>query len=240
MIGEIGLDFHWVRDASQYPAQKRVFEYFLAAAKEQRKIVNLHTKGAEKEVLDLLEHYGLHRAIVHWYSGPMDILRAMIAAGIYFTIGVEVLFSESIREIAELVPIERILTETDNPGGLKWLNGSPGMPKAIEKIVQVVAEIKGVDSLSFAASVASNWNRLIRGDPWLDGVRSFDGSLRALRGTIIMFDLLRHRSRGSSLGSIVFVCLLWGCTASQTREEIIGETTIPIPGGMERVEGGEN
>ena len=54
MIGEIGLDFHWVRDASQYPAQRKVFEYFLAAAKEQRKIVNLHTKGAEKEVLDLL------------------------------------------------------------------------------------------------------------------------------------------------------------------------------------------
>ena len=106
----------------------------------------------------------------------MDILRAMIAAGIYFTIGVEVLFSASIREIAELVPIERILTETDNPGGLKWLNGSPGMPKAIEKIVQVVAEIKGVDSLSLAASVASNWNRLIQGDPWLDGV----GSLTAL------------------------------------------------------------
>lgn len=171
MIGEIGLDFHWVRDASRYPAQKRVFEYFLAAAKEQRKIVNLHTKGAEKEVLDLLEHYGLSRAIVHWYSGPMDILRAMIDAGIYFTIGVEVLFSDAIREIAELVPIERILTETDNPGGLKWLNGLPGMPKVIEQIVQVVAEIKGVDSLSFAASVASNWSRLIRGDPWLDGVR---------------------------------------------------------------------
>ena len=54
-----------------------------------------------------------------------------------------------------------------------------------------------------------------------------------------MFDLLGHRSRGSSLGSIVFVCLLWGCTASQTREETIGETTIPIPGGMERVEGGK-
>src|SRR5512134_291821 len=45
-IGEIGLDFHWVRDASQYPAQLKVLEYFLAAAREQKKIVNLHTKGA--------------------------------------------------------------------------------------------------------------------------------------------------------------------------------------------------
>ncbi len=171
MIGEIGLDFHWVRDASQYPSQKRVLEYFLAAAREQGKVVNLHTKGAEQEVLDLLERYGLQRAIVHWYSGPVDILRAMIAAGFYFTIGVAVLFSDSIREIAGIVPLDRILTETDNPGGLQWLNGSPGMPNAIERVVQVVAEIKGVDSLSFADSVSRNWDRLIRGDPWLDGVQ---------------------------------------------------------------------
>src|SRR3990167_49928 len=45
MIGEIGLDFYWVEDSSQYPAQKKVLEYFLAAAREQKKIVNLHTKG---------------------------------------------------------------------------------------------------------------------------------------------------------------------------------------------------
>ena len=51
MIGEIGLDFHWVENSSQYPAQRKVLGYFLAAAREQRKIVNLHTKGAEKEIL---------------------------------------------------------------------------------------------------------------------------------------------------------------------------------------------
>src|SRR2546428_796495 len=55
-IGEIGLDFHWVKDASQYPAQLKVLEYFFAAAREQKKIVNLHTKGGEKKILDLLEH----------------------------------------------------------------------------------------------------------------------------------------------------------------------------------------
>src|SRR5262249_29089870 len=68
MLGEIGLDYYWVEDASQYPAQQAVLEFFLAAAKEQGKIVNLHTKGAEKEILDGLNRYDLPRAIVHWYS----------------------------------------------------------------------------------------------------------------------------------------------------------------------------
>ena len=49
MIGEIGLDYFFIDDASRYPAQRRVFEFFLNAAREQDKVVILHTKGAEKD-----------------------------------------------------------------------------------------------------------------------------------------------------------------------------------------------
>ena len=50
MIGEVGLDHHFVKDRAAYPAQMRVFEFFLAAAREQEKVVNLHTKCAEHEI----------------------------------------------------------------------------------------------------------------------------------------------------------------------------------------------
>jgi Tat protein secretion system quality control protein TatD with DNase activity len=53
MIGEIGLDHHFIDDRSQYDAQLKVFEFFLSVAKEQKKIVNLHTKGAEREIIDI-------------------------------------------------------------------------------------------------------------------------------------------------------------------------------------------
>src|SRR5918999_833397 len=68
-LGEIGLDFHWVKDANTYPAQRKVLEYFIAAAREQKKFVNLHTKAGEREILDLLEKYDIKHAIIHWYSG---------------------------------------------------------------------------------------------------------------------------------------------------------------------------
>jgi TatD DNase family protein len=171
MIGEIGLDFYWVKDDSQYPAQKKLLEYFLAAAREQTKIVNLHTKGAEQEVLDGVERYGITGAIVHWYSGPLDILHAMIDAGLYFTVGVEVLFSDHIREVARRIPLERVLTETDNPGGLKWLGGAPGMPGIIENIVEALAEVKAVNTSLLTKSIRANLLRLIEGDHRLDGVR---------------------------------------------------------------------
>src|SRR5580765_6164230 len=143
-IGEIGLDFHWVKDASTYPAQRKVLEYFIAAAAEQKKFVNLHTKAGEKEILDLLEKYDIRRAIIHWYSGPLDILQAMIDFGCYFTLGVEVHYSNYIKEIAKRIPDHLLLTETDNPGALKWLkkNDEIGMPVVIKDVVDKVAEFR--------------------------------------------------------------------------------------------------
>jgi TatD DNase family protein len=173
-IGEIGLDFHWVKDTSTYPAQRKVLEYFIAAAAEQNKFVNLHTKAGEKEILDLLEKYDVKRAIIHWYSGPMDILRAMIDFGCYFTIGVEVLYSDYIKEIARTIPDHLLLTETDNPGALRWLkkNDEVAMPTAIKKVVEAVAALRQTTPERIEQLVHANFVRLITSDPWLREVKS--------------------------------------------------------------------
>jgi TatD DNase family protein len=172
-IGEIGLDFQWVKDTSTYAAQKKVLEYFLAAAREQKKFVNLHTKGGEKEILDLLEQYDVKRAIIHWYSGPMDILRAMIDFGCYFTIGVEVQFSDYIKSIAKEVPDHLLLTETDNPGAIRWLkkNDEVGMPTAIKKVVEALAALRESTPEEIESLVETNFIRLIANDPWLNEVK---------------------------------------------------------------------
>jgi TatD DNase family protein len=172
-IGEIGLDFHWVRDTSTYPAQRKVLEYFIAAAAEQKKFVNLHTKAGEKEILDLLEKHDLKRAIIHWYSGPMDILRAMIDYGCYFTIGVEVLYSDYIKQIARAIPDHLLLTETDNPGALRWLkkNDEVGMPTAIQSVVRQLAALRQSAEEAIEALVQSNFAGLTANDRWLPALQ---------------------------------------------------------------------
>jgi TatD DNase family protein len=168
-IGEIGLDFHWVKDTSTYPAQKKVLEYFIAAAREQKKFVNLHTKGGEKEILDLLEKYDIKRSIIHWYSGPMDILHRMIEVACYFTIGVEVQFSDYIKSIAKAVPDHLLLTETDNPGALGWLKKTDevGMPTAIKTVVEELASLRRLTPEEIESLVHTNFTRLIGNDPWV-------------------------------------------------------------------------
>ena len=167
MLGEIGLDYHYVSDASQYPAQRPVFEFFLAAARDQKKIVNVHTKGAEGEVLHLLDRYEIERAIVHWYSGPLDVFRQLAARGTYFTVGVEVLRSEHIRAIARELPWPQLLTETDTPGAQQGLTGVSGMPLVVRDVVQALAELRGTTTDSIIQTVHGNFARLIRDDPWL-------------------------------------------------------------------------
>ena len=172
MLGEIGLDHHFVEDTSLYPAQRMVFEFFLAAARDQNKVVNLHTKGAEQEILNLLDRYDIHRAIVHWYSGPLDVLRKWIARGSYFTIGVEVLYSEHIQTIAREVPAGQLLTETDNPGGQKSLIGKPGMPVVIREVVEALAKLRDTSPEIIVHTIESNFARCVREDPWLSEVHA--------------------------------------------------------------------
>ncbi|MBM2804384.1 MAG: TatD family deoxyribonuclease [Deltaproteobacteria bacterium] len=174
-IGEIGLDFHWVKDASTYAAQRKVLEYFIAAAAEQNKFVNLHTKAGEKEILDLLEKYDVRRAIIHWYSGPLDVLRAMIDFGCYFTVGVEVHYSDHIKAIAKQIPDHLLLTETDNPGALKWLkkHDEIGMPQAIIDVVKLVAALRQSTPAQIEEQIHRNFSRMIRNDPWLHHTSRF-------------------------------------------------------------------
>jgi len=161
LLGEIGLDHFFVRDAENHSAQDTVFTYFLDAAEEQGKIVNIHSKGAERAVLGHLETRSLAGIILHWYSGPLEDVVSFLNLGAYFTVGVEVLRSSHIRDLARLIPLDRILTETDNPGGWEWMEGETGYPELLNQVERTVAEIRGIDRGRLSAQVAKNMAGLL-------------------------------------------------------------------------------
>jgi TatD DNase family protein len=143
MVGEIGLDYHFVTEPENYALQRDVFRHFVRQGVSQKKILNIHTKGAEEDVDRFLGELEVSRAIVHWYSGPMKQLHALAEKGMYFSIGVEILFSSAIQEIAQSVPQSLLLTETDNPGGYHWPTGVTGMPAIISRVMEDLAELRG-------------------------------------------------------------------------------------------------
>jgi TatD DNase family protein len=144
-----------------------VFAALLDVALDQGKLVNVHCAGAEQDTADMLGSHRTERAIIHWYSGPLDVLSQLVAGGYMFTIGVEIMHSSHIRDVARAIPSDQLLTETDNPGGLRWLTGEAGQPQVITDIVNELAAIRGVHVEELAATFQSNMVRLVGDDPVL-------------------------------------------------------------------------
>lgn len=168
MLGEVGLDRRFVKDPGARGPQEEVFGFFLDAARLTGKLLNLHTSGAEARVAELLAAHGVSRMLVHWYNGPMRPLGALAEMGAYFTVGVELLRSERIERIARRIALDRLLVETDNPGGWAWLSGEPGMPALLERVVERLAAVRGLASEELKALLEANARALLgaAGVPW--------------------------------------------------------------------------
>lgn len=142
-IGEIGLDY-----SSPYVSQKDKqlynFEYILQLIKDKKKIVSVHSKGAENDVLELLQKYNIPNVIFHWYSGDIKYITDIISAGYYFSINEAMTRTKKGLNIISRIPRNRILTESDAP-----YNSICSIPKTIEKLGLSEQEI------------LSNWNQLI-------------------------------------------------------------------------------
>jgi TatD DNase family protein len=92
-------------------------------------------------------------------------LKKFIDLGAFFTIGIEVNFTDHVRKIAELIPLNRILTETDNPGGPKMYLGEYGKPSLILEVTKSLASILGREESEILQIVNGNLMELIGDNP---------------------------------------------------------------------------
>ena len=113
-IGEIGLDFS-PEGKSTFDKQIYCFEKILRLLIGKNKILSVHSRQAEKTVLDILDLFYQENVIFHWYSGSCDLIPEIIDHGYYFSINEAMFLSEHGREIISRIPKERVLTESDAP-----------------------------------------------------------------------------------------------------------------------------
>lgn len=113
-IGEIGLDFS-NEGITTKTAQIMTLRDLLESLKGEKKIISVHSRKAENILLDLLREYNIENVIFHWYSGPINLIPAIVSEGYYFSINEAMIKSKNGRAIIERIPRNRILTETDAP-----------------------------------------------------------------------------------------------------------------------------
>ncbi|WP_240664567.1 TatD family hydrolase [Methanosarcina sp. MSH10X1] len=154
-IGEAGLDFQDCKTNEERERQTAAFKKVIELAKELDKPLVVHARLAEAEVLKLVRD--IDTVIYHCYSGPAETMQEIVDKGYYISLATLVCFSEHHQALAEAVPLENLLLETDSP----FLSSRKGRnePAFIVDSIPVIAQLKGMDPAEIAKSTTENARR---------------------------------------------------------------------------------
>lgn len=124
-IGEIGLDYYWVKDNKE--KQKQLFIKELELAEKYNLPVIIHSRDAVQDVYDILKTRNL-RGSIHCYSGSTEMAQEFIKIGFYIGIDGPITFknNKKQRQMVKDIDIKHILVETDSP----YLSPEPNRGKA--------------------------------------------------------------------------------------------------------------
>jgi TatD DNase family protein len=113
-VGEIGLDYYY--DHSERDAQREVFRRQLALAQKLGLPVEIHTREAEKDTMEILREFNV-RGLVHCFTGTSWLARQALDYGLDISFSGIVTFknADDLRSTLKTVPLERLHIETDSP-----------------------------------------------------------------------------------------------------------------------------
>ena len=162
-VGEIGLDYQYARSEELRNLQFKVFDEMLCAAGRSSLPVIIHSRGTAPQIMRLLPSYKLKRVLMHWFSGPMELLPKIVDRGYYISEGPSSVFSNKTRQIIKRTPITNLLTETDGPIRF-WgpFKGKMTTPSFLPTILKAIAELKEMNEIDVADQILQNFRDLFK------------------------------------------------------------------------------
>lgn len=155
-IGEVGLD----GSPEGHPtlsAQRAAFEHVLGHPAVPSRILSVHSRGAEAEVVADLARAGA-RAVLHWFRGDLDVARTAVEAGVCFSINPAMIATQEGLALVDALPPEHVLVETDGP--YTEIDGRPAAPSDVPVVLATLAERWGVDETDARDRVWDNFTAL--------------------------------------------------------------------------------
>lgn len=157
-IGEIGLDHHHVTEEEMREEQREVFRELLELAEEMGKPVNVHSRQAEQEVIDILKKYNVE-ALIHCFNGTPEQAEEAAENEIMIGVTTQVLYSSRVQEIVEVLNVEDIVLETDSPF---LYRGERNEPVNVVESAEKIAGIKEVSKEKVVEETTRNARDLFR------------------------------------------------------------------------------
>jgi TatD DNase family protein len=164
-IGETGLDYY--RQNGDLEWQRERFRTHIRAARQCRKPLIIHTRGAGEDTLRLMREERADEVggVMHCFTETLEIAQAAMALNFYISFSGIVTFktAQSIKEVAKAVPLERMLVETDSP----YLapvpqRGKTNEPAWVRHVAEEIARLRGISLDAVAEATSANFFRLFK------------------------------------------------------------------------------
>jgi TatD DNase family protein len=162
-VGETGLDKYW--DDCPFEVQKSWFKRHIELSFDTEKPLVIHTRECELEMIEMLEsnsRNGQIIGIMHSFVGSAKTMQRCLDLGMYISFAGMVTFkkSDSLRDVAALVPCDRLLIETDSPylSPHPFRSKRPNLPSRVESTAKCLADVRGVTPELLAKQTFENAN----------------------------------------------------------------------------------
>jgi TatD DNase family protein len=162
-IGEIGLDYHW--NHFPHEEQNRIFLRQIDIAKQFHKPIIIHDRDAHGDMIEILRKEAklLKGGVMHCFSGSWEMAKLCLQWGFYISFAGPLTFPKSnkLKEIASLVPLDRVLIETDCPYlAPQAFRGKRNEPAYVVEQAKAIASIRQISYDEAANQISLNTETL--------------------------------------------------------------------------------
>lgn len=162
-IGETGLDFYYHKDDNLW--QQERFRQHIRAAVACKKPLIIHTRDARQETIQIMQEEGADRVggVMHCFTEDLTMAQAAMDLNFYISFSGIVTFknAKALQEVAQHIPLERMLIETDSP----YLapvphRGKQNQPAYVKHVAEFIADLRGESYATIAEHTTRNFYRL--------------------------------------------------------------------------------
>lgn len=164
-LGEIGLDYHY--DFAPRDVQQEVFRQQIRLAKRRRLPIVIHTREAEEDTFRILVEENAQQVggVFHCFTGDRAMAQRVLELGFHLSLAGIVTFPRAaeLKEVAKMVPLERLLIETDSPFLAPVPHrGKRNEPANVVYVAETIASLRGVDVATIGEAARANFSRLFQ------------------------------------------------------------------------------
>ncbi len=164
-IGETGLDYFRLQGDLEW--QRERFRTHIRAAVACGKPLVIHTRNAAEDTLRIMREEGAERVggVMHCFTESWEVAEQAIALGFYISFSGIVTFKNAgaLKEVAQRVPLDRMLVETDSPFLAPIpFRGKLNQPAYVKYVAQTIADLRGMSLEDLSAATTANFFRLFK------------------------------------------------------------------------------